>query len=100
VGALLARIGPISSSPYGALLTWLTHRLAPGSTVMLLSVRDPRTFLPAARRLARSGYSVELVAAGTDGAPHAALARGAGVHASSAALVPTQEHPDALVLAV
>ncbi|HEY7331737.1 MAG TPA: DUF58 domain-containing protein [Candidatus Limnocylindria bacterium] len=98
VGALLARIGPISSGPYGGLLTWLTRRLAPGGTVLLLSVRDPRTFLPAARRLARSGYSVELAAAGPDGPAHATAARAAGIAAANASLVPTQEHPDALVL--
>jgi hypothetical protein len=98
VGALLARIGPISSGPYGGLLTWLTRRLAPGGTVLLLSVRDPRTFLPAARRLSRSGYSVELAAAGPDGAGHATVARAAGIAAASASLVPTEEHPDALVL--
>jgi uncharacterized protein (DUF58 family) len=100
VGALLARIGPISSGPYGGLLTWLTRRFAPGGTVLLLSVRDPRTFLPAARRLARSGYVVELAAAGDDGGAHAALARAAGIDAASASLVPTVERPDALVLAV
>jgi uncharacterized protein (DUF58 family) len=100
VGALLARIGPISSSPYGGLLTWLTHRLAPGGTVLLLSVRDPRTFLPAARRLARSGYGVEVAAAGPDGREHAILARAGGLKAASASLVPSPEHADALVLAV
>ena len=40
-GALLARIGPISSAPFGGLLTWLTRRLPPGATVMVLSARDP-----------------------------------------------------------
>jgi uncharacterized protein (DUF58 family) len=100
VGALLARIGPISSGPYGGLLTWLTHRLAPGGTVLLLSVRDPRTFLPAARRLARSGYSVELAAAGPDGPAHATVARAAGIGAGSASFIPSPEHPDALVLGV
>jgi hypothetical protein len=100
VGALLARIGPISSAPFGGLLTWLTHRLAPGGSVMLLSVRDPRSFLPAARRLARSGYGVELAAAGPNGAAHASLARSAGLPAVAAAMHPNPEHPDALVLAV
>jgi uncharacterized protein (DUF58 family) len=100
VGALLARIGPISSAPFGGLLTWLTHRLAPGGSVMLLSVRDPRSFLPAARRLARSGYGVELAAAGADGSANAAMARAAGLPAVSAIMHPTPEHPDALVLAV
>ncbi len=100
VGALLARIGPISSGPFGGLLTWVTHRLAPGSTVMLLSVRDPRTFLPPAGRLARSGYAVELVAAGDAAVRHAAMARAAGLPATAAALIPTSEHPDAVVLGV
>jgi uncharacterized protein (DUF58 family) len=100
VGALLARIGPISSGPYGGLLTWLTHRLAPGSSVTLLSVRDPRNFLPAARRLVRSGYSVELAAAGPDGPAHAAIARAAGLRAASATMVPSPERADAIVLAV
>jgi uncharacterized protein (DUF58 family) len=100
VGALLARIGPISSSPFASLLTWLTHRLAPGGTVMLLSVRDPRAFLPAARRLARSGYSVELVAAGEEASRHATVARAGGLVAAAASLTPTPEHPDAVVLGV
>lgn len=98
VGALLARIGPISSSPYGALLSWLTHRLAPGSTVMLLSVRDPRSFLPAARRLAGSGYGVELVATGEEASGHATAARATGLVAGVAAFTPDPEHADAIVL--
>jgi uncharacterized protein (DUF58 family) len=98
VGALLARIGPISSSPYGSLLTWLTHRLAPGSTVILLSVRDPRSFLPAARRMVRGGYGVELVAGGDDAATHVAAARAAGLVSGVAAFTPSPEHPDAIVL--
>jgi hypothetical protein len=98
VGALLARIGPISSSPYGSLLTWLTHRLAPGSTVILLSVRDPRSFLPAARRLVRSGYGIELVAGGEEAVSNAAVARAAGLIARAAAFTPDAEHADAIVL--
>jgi uncharacterized protein (DUF58 family) len=100
VGGLLARIGPISSAPFAGLLTWLTHRLAPGGTVLLLSVRDPLTFLAPARRLARSGYSVELVAAGESAPTHAAAARAGGLSATAATMSPTPEHPDAVVLGV
>ncbi len=100
VGALLARIGPISSAPFPGLLTWLTHRLAPGGTVLLLSVRDPRTFLASARRLARSGYSVELVAAGESAALNASTARTGGLAAAAARMSPSPEHPDAVVLGV
>lgn len=99
-GALLARMGPIASAPFGGLLTWLTRRLAPGATITILSARDPRAFLPAMRRLGSSGYSVELVSAGADAAAHARRARTAGVAASSAIFTPSLEHPDAIVLGV
>ena len=99
VTGVLARIGPISSGPYTGLLTWLTRRVAPGSVVLTLSTRDPRSFLPAMQRLARSGYRVEHVALGEDAARHAASVRRAGLPASAATLDPDWEHADALVLA-
>ena len=99
VSELLARIGPISSGPYAGLLTWLTRRVPPGSVVLTLSARDPRSYLPAMQRLARSGYRVEHVAFGEDAAHHAANVRRAGLSVSTAALEPDWEHADALVLA-
>ena len=99
VSELLARIGPISSGPYGGLLTWLTRRVPPGSVVLTLSTRDPRSYLPAMQRLSRSGYRVEHVALGEEAALHAATVRRAGLFASTAALDPDWEHADALVLA-
>jgi uncharacterized protein (DUF58 family) len=99
VSELLARIGPISSRPYPGLLTWLTRRIPPGSVVLTLSVRDPRSYLPAMQRLAGSGYRVEHVALGEDGERHALSVRRAGLPASSALLDPDWEHADALVLA-
>jgi uncharacterized protein (DUF58 family) len=100
IGALLARMGPISSAPFGRLLTWLTRRLPPGATVIVLSARDPGVFLPALRRLERSGYSVELIAGGDDARDHAHRARAGGISSATAALTPNVEHPDAVVLAV
>lgn len=99
VSELLARIGPISSRPYDRLLTWLTRHVPPGSMVLTLSSRDPRTFLPAMQRLARSGYRVEHVAFGDHAVAHAAAVRHAGLPASTAALDPDWEAADALVLA-
>jgi uncharacterized protein (DUF58 family) len=99
VSELLARIGPISSRPYASLLTWLTRRVPPGSVILTLSSRDPRTYLPAMQRLARSGYQVEHVAFGDDAGEHAAGVRHAGLLASTAALDPDWEEADALVLA-
>lgn len=99
VGELLARIGPISSAPFGALLTWLARRLPPGATVLVISVRDPRAFLPALRRLAAGGYAVELIALGERAEAHRAAARGAGITAAAASLIPDPGHPDAVLLA-
>jgi len=96
---LLARIGPISSRPYAALLTWLTRRVPPGSVVLTLSARDPSSYLQAMQRLARSGYRVEHVAFGEGGDRHAAIVRHVGLAASSATLDPDWEHADALILA-
>lgn len=96
---LLARIGPISSGPYAGLLTWLTRRVAPGSVVMTLSARDPRSYLPAMQRLAHSGYRVEHIAFGDDASRHAELARRAGLPASTATLDPDWEAADALTVA-
>jgi uncharacterized protein (DUF58 family) len=98
VGALLAHIGPLSSGPFGGLLTWLTRRVAPGATIIVLSVRDPRAHLPALRRLARSGYAVELIAGGDHATRHASTARGAGIRASAGSLTPDWERADAFVL--
>jgi uncharacterized protein (DUF58 family) len=99
VSELLARIGPISSGPYAGLLTWLTRRVPPGSVILTLSARDPRSYLPAVQRLARSGYRVEHVAFGDDAAQHAASVRGAGLPVSTATLDPDWERADAVVLA-
>jgi uncharacterized protein (DUF58 family) len=98
VGALLARVGPISSGPFAGMLTWLTHRVAPGATILVLSVRDPRGHLPALRRLARSGYTVELIASGDHAEHHASTARGAGLRATVGRLTPDWERADAFVL--
>jgi hypothetical protein len=51
------------------------------------------------QRLARSGYRVEHVALGADGATHAAMVRRHGIPAASATLDPGWEEADALVLA-
>jgi uncharacterized protein (DUF58 family) len=99
VSELLARIGPISSGPYAGLLTWLTRRVTPGSVVLTLSARDPRSYLPAMQRLSRSGYRVEHVAFGEGAAAHAASVRRAGLSATTASLDPDWEAADALTLA-
>ncbi len=99
VGALLARIGPVSSGPYERLLTWITRRVPPGTTVLALTARDPRAWLPAVRRLARSGYGVEIVCMGPEATLHATAARHAGLRVRVGTLAPDWRTADALVLA-
>jgi uncharacterized protein (DUF58 family) len=96
---LLARIGPVSSGPYESLLTWLSRRIPSGSSVLALTARDPRPWLPALRRLGRSGYDVELVSIGAEAALHAAAARHLGLRARHGELRPDWRSADALVLA-
>lgn len=86
VGALLARIGPVSSGAFEGLLTWLTRSVPPGTTVMVLTARSPARYLPVLRRLALSGYAVELITLGADGAEHASMARRSGFAAAAARL--------------
>ncbi len=98
VGGLLARIGPISSAPFGGLLTWLTRRVAPGATILVLSARDPGIFVPSLQRLRASGYGIELISTGADAPDHVRRARSAGIGARSASFSPGPEHPHAIVM--
>jgi uncharacterized protein (DUF58 family) len=103
IGALLARIGPVSSGPFAGLLTWLTRRVPPGTTVLVLTARDPRPHVPALRQLARGGYAVEVVALGSEAERHASAARAGGLRAASGRLTmgaggATWREADALVL--
>jgi uncharacterized protein (DUF58 family) len=99
IGDLLARIGPVSSGPYPQLLTWLTRRVAPGSTVLALTARDPRSWLGVLGRLGASGYDVEVVTMGPGAEGHASATRRSGVRARHATLRPDWRRALALELA-
>jgi uncharacterized protein (DUF58 family) len=87
VGGLLARIGPVSSAAFGDLLTWTARRVPPGSTLLVISSRQPAGYLPALRRLAQSGYAVELMLLGREAGAVASAARRAGIPSRTARLV-------------
>lgn len=92
-GELLARIGPVSSMPFGALLAWLARRLPPGATVVALTARDARVAAPVLRRLAGSGFAVEAIGVGS---AWSGEALGFPVYASH--LTPDWQRPDGLRL--
>lgn len=91
VGELLARVGPVSSMPFGQLLGWLARRLPAGATVVVLSARDPHGVSPVLRRLIRGGFAVEAIRVGGE-APHT----GAGFPVRTAHLAPDWRTADGL----
>jgi uncharacterized protein (DUF58 family) len=83
---VLARISQHSSAPYQVLLERIPRRFGPSSTVLAVTMRDPRPFIAGLARLRRAGYAVALLACGPDAARHAGVARSAGVPARAATL--------------
>lgn len=98
VETLLARIGPVASGPLSVVLGWATRRLSPGTTIVVISARDPRVHLPALRRLRRSGYAVELITIGPERERNASTARLAGLPTMSAEVRPNAEAAETVVL--
>ncbi len=94
----LARLSPGASAPYEHVLASLPRRVGAGATVVALSARPPVSFLAVLRRLARTGYAVQLVSMGPDAGVHAATARASGVPARTAELRPDWRTSDALVV--
>jgi uncharacterized protein (DUF58 family) len=99
IGEVLARIGPVPSAPLGTLIAWLTTHAPTGCRLLLISTRDPVPLLATLRRARRSGFGVELIAAGMEGADHARAARLARVPALAAVVEPSWEMPRAVALA-
>jgi uncharacterized protein (DUF58 family) len=83
---LLARLSSHASMPFERLLVVAARRVRPGTTVLVLTARDPRGFIPALRRLEHAGAEVVVVAAGRQAVRDAARAREAGFPARRAVL--------------
>ena len=93
--------GPISSGSLGGLLTWLVRRVPSGASLVILTARLAALGRPFLRRLAASGYGVEVLVLGSEPeAAEAALgdARRAGIAARSMALDPDWETADVVAL--
>ena len=83
---LLARLSSHPSAPFERLLAVIGRVARPGTTVAVITSRDPAGFGGPLRRLERSGRPVVVIAAGPDGASGAARARRLGLAARAAAL--------------
>jgi uncharacterized protein (DUF58 family) len=83
---LLARLSSHASMPFERLLSVAARTVRPGSTVLVLTSRDPRPFAIALRRLERRGAHVVVVATGRHAADHALRARRLGFAARRATM--------------
>jgi uncharacterized protein (DUF58 family) len=97
-GELLARIAPVPSGPLTDLLAWLTRRVPPGTTIVLVSARHPGRHLAALRRIKGLGYGVELVAVGPNARGNAQAARLARIRAVTGSVEPSWQRPNAVAL--
>jgi uncharacterized protein (DUF58 family) len=83
---LLARLSSHPSTSFERLLDKVQRLARPGTTVLVVSARDPGPFLGRFRRLGRAGCTVVLLASGPDAASHGSRVRTAGIAARQAQL--------------
>jgi uncharacterized protein (DUF58 family) len=83
---VLARLSSHASMPFERLLSVAARSVRPGSTVLVLTSRDPRPFALALRRIERLGAHVVVVACGNQADRGAAHARRLGFTARRAAM--------------
>jgi uncharacterized protein (DUF58 family) len=76
---LLARLSSHASAPFERLLDRVQGIARPGTTLLVISSRDPAPFMGRFRRLGRAGCAVVFLACGPDAVAHLARARTAGV---------------------
>ncbi len=96
---LLARLSGHASMPFERLLIVAARTVRTGTTVLVVTARDPRPFTPALRRLERAGGDVVIVAAGRQAAHDAQRARQAGFAARRAIMDDHWRKAERLVIA-
>lgn len=83
---LLARLSAHPSAPFERLLGLILRAVRTGTTILVVTARDPFPFVGHLRRLERAGCPVVVVACGPNGVADADAARAAGLSARSARL--------------
>ncbi|HEY3165012.1 MAG TPA: DUF58 domain-containing protein [Candidatus Limnocylindrales bacterium] len=83
---LLARLSSHPAAPFERLLGMILRVVRPGTTVLVITRRDPSRYLGWLRRIERAGCTVVVVACGPDGVADAGRARRAGLIARSVRL--------------
>ncbi len=83
---LLARLSSHPSAEFDRLIAAVVRTIRPGTTVVVITARDPGSYLSHLRRLERAGCPVVVVACGPDAEGDAARARVTGLAARVARL--------------
>ena len=96
---LLARLSTHASASFEALLAVAARRVSPGTSVLVLTARDPRPFIASFRRLRRLGADVTVIATGPRADRNVAVARAAGLTARRAQLDGSWRTAESLVVA-
>jgi uncharacterized protein (DUF58 family) len=99
IADLLGRLDAAPSAPFEHLLVRLPQRLQPGTTIIVITARDPEPYAEALRKLDRTGYPVQVVGFGPNGPHVVAQARALRFTAMTGSLNPDWRTSDALVLA-
>ena len=98
IGDALARLGMECSAPLTTLLAWLPRRVAPGSSLVVLTGRSPLSNLAVTRRLQESGFNTHYLVMP---AAHEFIAesRAAGMSVRPVTVERQKEVPRAVVVA-
>jgi hypothetical protein len=83
---LLARLSAEPSAPFERLIGRILQSVRSGTTVVVLTARNPSPYLGHLRRLERAGCPVLVIACGLAGIADAGAARGAGFAARTVRL--------------
>lgn len=83
---LMARLSTQPSAPFERLLGRLVRTTRPGTTLLVITARDPSPFLAHLRRLEQAGARIIVVGCGAHGAAHVDRARRAGLAGRTARL--------------
>jgi uncharacterized protein (DUF58 family) len=99
IADLLGRLNVSPSAPFEHLLVRVPQHVPLGTTIVVVTARDPEPYAMALTRLDRIGYPVQLVGLGPNCDRAVARARSLGLGAMTASLTPDWRTSDALVLA-
>ena len=95
----LGRLNVTPSAPFEHLLVRIPQRVMPGTTIIVVTARDPEPYAEALSRLHRLGYPIQVVGLGPNARRAASRARALGFTAMTGSLTPSWRTSDALVLA-